>query len=252
MTPSIPASDRSSARNRLLSRMRRVVASDVWVLVEGEAGTGKSVAAEMIHSGSSRVRGNLVVIDCAGLTPTRMDADPLLDESGLKRAHGGTLVLDRIDELDAHLQPRLAAVLDSLSHRRRDVRVLALSRSHLSSLVRQGAYSEALYWRLAVYHLELPPLRMYLDEIAEVALSLLGMLFSKYPAQEPCVESAALDLLRQHSWPGNLRELANALEAAVIDSEGAPIGRDALAVALGKAKRTSGIVPGAWSCHNDS
>jgi DNA-binding NtrC family response regulator len=215
----------------MFAELSRVARTELGVLLSGETGTGKELAARAIHECSPRKGRPFVVIDCGSL-PYHL-AESLLfgyrrgaftgadsDESGyFEQADGGTVFLDEIGELPLALQPKLLRVLDrgevarlgESVHRKFDVRVVAATHRELLQLVERGEFREDLYFRLGQAVIEIPPLRAR-DEDIEI----LAIRFLRAIAPDGHVELGqdALAALRAHSWPGNVRELGNVITRA--------------------------------------
>ncbi|HEY0713800.1 MAG TPA: sigma-54 dependent transcriptional regulator [Polyangia bacterium] len=248
----------SLAMRQLFPLLERIAASHVPVLIEGETGTGKEVAARSIHAASPRASGPYVIFDC-GAIPRDLAESELFghrrgsftgatgDRMGaFNRAHGGTILLDEIGELPIELQPKLLRVLETGevrsvgddTSRRVDVRVLAATNRDLRSEVGRGTFRHDLLYRLDVLRVPIPPLRDRPEDIAPIAARLLeGQLIG--PAILSCEN---LDRLCQHSWPGNVRELRNVLMRAVVMAtgpEGAKPRATDLIVDLAPAESTS-------------
>jgi DNA-binding NtrC family response regulator len=211
------------------------------VLLTGESGTGKGWVARMIHSLSPRADRPFVDINCGGLSATFLDSELFGHEKGaftdakeMKRglfevADGGALFLDEVGDLALPLQPKLLRVLESKSFRRIggtrertvDVRLIAASNRDLDRAVSEGAFREDLYYRITVAVLRLPPLR---ERSREDRISLLERLLAdlshEIGAASPNISSGALDRLVDYGWPGNVREMRNALERALIMARG--------------------------------
>jgi transcriptional regulator with GAF, ATPase, and Fis domain len=206
------------------------------VLITGETGTGKELAAKAIHLASNRSERPLVAVNCSALPEHLLEAElfghtkgaftgALHARSGLfDKAHGGTIFLDEIGEMPLSLQPKLLRVLQEREfHRlgssdpvRINVRVIAASNSDLPEAVAERRFREDLYYRLNVVPLRMPPLRERLADVPELA----GHFLEKVARDEMCPKKRlaedALHLLMQYSWPGNVRQLEHAIEAATI------------------------------------
>ena len=216
------------------------------VLIEGETGTGKEMIARAIHSASAPARsGLLVAVNCAALPEHLLESELFGHEKGsftgavtqrkgrFEQAQGGTLFLDEVGDIPAPMQVKLLRVLQERRFERvggtasleADVRVVAATTRDLSKLVRRGRFREDLYYRLNVVRIALPPLR---DRIEDVPL-LAAHFTARYarPGVAPKeISAAAMARLLQHSWPGNIRELENAIEAACVTARGAAIEPD--------------------------
>jgi transcriptional regulator with GAF, ATPase, and Fis domain len=189
-----PMLGRSEVMRELFVRMAKYVESDAPILLTGETGTGKSLAARAIHDLSPRAKAPFVVVDCAGLSESSLDrAD--IDEA----AHGGTLLLDEVSELTPSLQPKVLGLVEA------GARIIAATRADLETLVTARAFREELYFRLAVLPLELPPLRERRDD----AILLLEHWLAGTIAG---LDEETKRTLLQHPWNGNVRELRNFAE----------------------------------------
>ncbi|NUP13043.1 MAG: sigma 54-dependent Fis family transcriptional regulator [Polyangiaceae bacterium] len=214
--------------------LERAAAVDDTVLVEGETGTGKELAAEAIHEESGRGAGPFIVFDCSAVAPSLMESElfghvrgsfsgAVADREGaFEAADGGTLFLDEIGELPIDLQPKLLRALErfevrrvgSNTPRRVDVRVVAATNRNLAEEVARKAFREDLFYRLAVVRVSLPPLRERPDDVP-----LLVDHFCRERAQrgrpvQPLSDKALRTLMSQ-AWPGNVRELRNAVIRAI-------------------------------------
>lgn len=218
---------------RVLERACHVSAP---VLVEGETGTGKTLAARWIHGRSSRSGGPFVAVNCAGIPDSLFESElfghrkgaftgAVDDRPGLfESASGGTLFLDEVAELPGLQQGKLLTVLDEGEVRRvgdvrtrpTDVRVVSATARDVDSLLRSGAFRSDLFHRLALLRITLPPLRERAGDLELLAGEILETCGRRHLGVAACLTPAALDRLQAHSWPGNVRELAHVLEAAVI------------------------------------
>jgi DNA-binding NtrC family response regulator len=216
--------------------VRRVASSDVTLLIEGETGSGKNLAARLAHAESARSRAPYVEIQLTALTPTLLESELFGHEAGaftgateartgrLLRAQSGTLVLDGIECLPAALQVKLLRVLQERAVEPigaeaaipLDARVIALSGRDLEGEMRAGRFREDLYYRLAVVRLRVPPLRARATDLPDLCRHFLALAARRAGVRERSTTSAALDRLLAHAWPGNLRELENALERVSI------------------------------------
>ena len=222
---------RSAVMHDVLHMLERFARTDVTVTLVGETGAGKDILAHALHEQSARSDGPLVVFDCGSVAANLAESELLGHERGaftgavtthagaFERAHGGTLFLDEIAELPLELQPRLLRALESRKVRRVggrvdrlvDVRVVAATHRDLRADVAAGKFREDLFFRLAVAVVHVPPLRERLDDLPELVHALLADL----GRPELRVSDAAFDVLRAHAWPGNARELKNALSCAL-------------------------------------
>ncbi len=219
----------------VLELARRVAQSEATVLVNGESGTGKEVFARYIHQSSSRADGPFIAINCAAIPENMLEAMLFGYEKGaftgayqsapgkFEQAQGGTLLLDEISEMSLALQAKLLRVLQERELERLggrklielDVRVLATTNRRLREEVSAGRFREDLYYRLNVFPLTLPPLRERPRDILPLARHLLQK--SLRPGQSlPDFSNQAKEQLLAHAWPGNIRELDNLMQRALI------------------------------------
>jgi two-component system response regulator AtoC len=236
----------SAAMRHVLDLATRVAPHPTTVLITGESGTGKEVVARAIHRMSPRRDKPFVAINCGAIPDTLLEAElfghargaftgAVADKPGLfERASGGTLLLDEIGDLPLPLQVKLLRVLQEgmvrrvgESHERRvDVRLLAATARDIDAEVRSGRFREDLYYRLNVVRIHLPPLRERPDDLERLATVLLARAARR--ANRPArLSPEALAAIRQRSWAGNVRELENAMERAVVLSREDTIGPDA-------------------------
>jgi two-component system response regulator AtoC len=200
----------------------RVAATDANVLVTGESGVGKDAIAFYIHSKSKRAGESFVKIDC-GTLPSGEDKPGRLEAS-----HRGTLVLDEIAHLSTDSQAKLLRVIETreferLGGRRTikvDARLIALTNVDLDDAVRRQNFREDLYYRLHVVQIEVPPLRQRQEDLPELAQSFVKVYANKHGRPVTDLSAEALTLLSDYQFPGNVRELANIIERAVIVASG--------------------------------
>lgn len=225
----------------LLKLARRVAARDVSVLISGESGTGKEVLARYIHTHSHRGDQPFVAINCAAIPENMLEAVLFGYEKGaytgavnsspgkFEQAHGGTLLLDEISEMDIGLQAKLLRVLqerevERLGGRKTiplDVRVLATTNRNLQDEVREGRFREDLFYRLNVFPMRMLPLRQRLGDIIPLSEQLINK--HNTEAYEPRLNRDAIVRLREYHWPGNIRELGNVIQRALILCNGSEI-----------------------------
>ena len=226
---------RSVVMRRVLAMAQQVARSETSVLLLGETGTGKSLLAQAIHAHSSRSAGPLVVFDCGAVAPTLIESALFGHEKGaftgadsrhegvFERAHNGSLFLDEIGELPLSLQPKLLRALESGRILRLgaktetvvNVRIIAATNRDLREMVGERFRSD-LYYRLAVFPIEIPPLRERPEDIPLYAAHFLRQAFLRNgldPEQLP-KNDRYLASLSRHKWPGNTRELQNTIERA--------------------------------------
>jgi transcriptional regulator with GAF, ATPase, and Fis domain len=229
----------SIAMRRVFTVLERVAPSDDTVLLEGETGTGKEIAAEAIHEESARAAGPYVVFDCSAVAANLIDSELFGHlrgaftgatgdrEGAFENADGGTLFLDEVGELPIDLQPKLLRALERLevrrlgsnTPRRVDVRIIAATNRNLAEEVSRGRFREDLLYRLAVVRVALPPLRERLEDIPMLATHFAHALRRGRPE---ALDERSLRALMNRAWPGNVRELRNAVARTL--SLGAPDG----------------------------
>jgi len=252
----------SPAMQAVFDYIRRVARSPASVLITGESGTGKDLAARALHAESGRA-GPFVPVNCAAVPETLMEGeffgvkrgaytDAREDRKGLfEQAAGGTLFLDEVGEIPLPLQSKLLRALQDRTVRpvggdreiRTDVRVVAATNTDLKARAAAGTFREDLYYRLDVIPLHLPPLRDRPEDIPLLAEALVDRFARENGKTAPTVSAAALERLRRHSWPGNIRELANVMERAVILANGPELGAAELAAGAGP-QEAAGPGPG--------
>ncbi|HXU90489.1 MAG TPA: sigma-54 dependent transcriptional regulator [Methylomirabilota bacterium] len=226
----------SGAMQEVLSLVRRVAASDATVLIQGESGTGKELIAKAIHYASRRASGPLVRVNCAALPETLLESELFGHERGaftgavatrrgrFEVAQGGTLFLDEIGDLPAHLQVKLLRVLQEREIERVgashsitvDVRVLAATHRDLESLVRQERFRDDLYYRLNVVTITVPPLLARRDDIPVLLDHFVGKFAKANGRAIRGITKEAREALLRYDYPGNVRELENLIERAVV------------------------------------
>jgi DNA-binding NtrC family response regulator len=235
----------SSPAIRLLGdRAQRVAGANVPVLIHGETGTGKGVLATWIHRHGPRREECFLDLNCAGLSPEFLESELFGHEKGaftgavvtklglLEVAHKGTLFLDEIGDVPLSVQPKLLKVLEEKKFRRLgdvrerqvDIRLIAASHEKLDALVGRKTFRADLYFRINTVVLEIPPLRDRLDDLTPLAELFLGQIARELDREPTRLSPAAFEKLYAHRWPGNIRELRNALERAVLLSHGPEVG----------------------------
>ena len=226
---------RSVTMRRIFALLERAAVSDAIVLLEGESGTGKDLAAEALHDNSKRAAGPFVVVDCGAIRSTLAeselfghargaytgaDADrPSVFEAG----SGGTVFLDEIGELESPLQVKLLRVLEKREVKRLgenhyrpvDVRLIAATNRDLSAERKAGRFREDLFFRLSVVRVRMPGLRDRRDDIPLLARSFVQRLNSEADPQE-VISDPVLAMFLNHDWPGNVRELRNVVERLMV------------------------------------
>ncbi|MDP6643315.1 MAG: sigma-54 dependent transcriptional regulator, partial [Rhodospirillales bacterium] len=223
--------------NNLIDVTRRIAAAGrTPVLIRGESGTGKERVAQAIHEFSPRAAGPQVTVNCSAISEGLVESEIFGHEKGaftdakerhrglFEMADGGTLFLDEVGDLSMALQPKLLRVLETQLFRRVggqkeikvDVRVVAATNRNLAAMIQEGRFREDLYYRLNVASIDVPPLRARRDDILPLAHHFLadGVAMMSLTQSDLLPESA--DLLKAYPWPGNIRELRNVIERALI------------------------------------
>jgi formate hydrogenlyase transcriptional activator len=231
---------RSSALVAVLQRVSKVAATDSTVLINGETGTGKELVARAVHSVSPRKAKPVIKLNCAALPATLVESELFGHEKGaftgatarkpgrFELADGGTLFLDEVGELPLEAQAKLLRVLQEREFERVggttpvkvDVRVIAATNRDLGRMVKDGKFREDLFYRLNVFPVQLPPLRDRPDDIPLLVQFFLGKFAARVGKPVTGVSQGTLDLLVAYPWPGNIRELENVIERAVILADG--------------------------------
>ncbi|MGE0742951.1 MAG: sigma 54-interacting transcriptional regulator [Hyphomonadaceae bacterium] len=229
----LPLIGRSAAMQDVYRVMARVAGTDLTVLVEGESGTGKERVARAIHDHSRRANAPFVSASLAGAAAAQIEQDLFGPEGKFAQASGGTLFLEDVDELPSDAQTRLAGLLHADDPAERpNVRLIAAAQRNLSALVRQGAFRQDLFYRLNVVAIRLPPLRERLDDVGDLARAFL-VRAKREGLPEKTIDNAAIERLKAHSFPGNVRELENLLRRAAALSPATVITSNEIGVQLG-------------------
>ena len=228
------------ATRALLELVRRVAPSEASVVIQGPSGAGKEAIGRMVHDLSARRDGPFLAVNCAALPAPLVEAELFGHERGaftgargqrpglLEMASGGTLFLDEVADLPLPVQGTFLRVLEDRRVRRLgsnaevdvDLRVLAATHRDLRAEVSAGRFREDLYFRLAVFTIDVPPLAERLDDVAGLARHFADRLAAEAGRPPPVIRPEALQVLREHSWPGNVRELRNVVERALILGDG--------------------------------
>jgi DNA-binding NtrC family response regulator len=221
---------------RLAEAAAKVANSQSPVLIQGETGTGKGVLATWLHENGPRADESFVDLNCAGLTREFLESELFGHEKGaftgavnaklglLEVGHRGTVFLDEIGDIDANVQPKLLKVVEEKKFRRMgdvrdrfiDVRLIAATHQDLRQLIETKAFRSDLYFRISTVPLAIPPLRERQDDIPFVAHSLLRRICSDMARPSAELSPKAVERLRSYYWPGNIRELRNVLERALL------------------------------------
>ncbi|MFO0845370.1 MAG: sigma-54-dependent Fis family transcriptional regulator [Gemmataceae bacterium] len=229
---------------QLMHLVRRVAASTSAVLLRGESGTGKELLAKALHDSSPRANKAFIKVHCAALSPGLLESElfghvkgaftsAIRDKVGrFESADGGTLFLDEIGDISLDVQTKLLRVLEEMTFERVgssepvhvDVRIIAATHRDLEGMIAEGKFREDLYFRLNVLPIHVPPLRERAEDVVELARHFLQLYAQKLgkPARE--IDDDAMLALRAYPWPGNVRQLENVIERAVVIAEGPTIG----------------------------
>ena len=236
---------------RLLALIDRVSPTESAVLMTGETGTGKEMAAKLIHARSNRRQGPFVVVECAALQESLLQSELFGHERGaftgadrtkpglFEVAHGGTIFLDEIGEVSLATQVKLLRVLDTATFRhvggtseiRVNARIIAATNRDLEAMVRQGLFREDLYYRLSTIAMRLPPLRDRIGDVNLLADHFVARLNERFGSRKSLRDATRTVLLR-HTWPGNVRELLHVIEAAMIVCDTDAVGPEHLPASL--------------------
>jgi two-component system, NtrC family, response regulator AtoC len=231
---------RDEAMKRLYAMVERVAEGPISVLLLGETGVGKEVLAETIHRKSPRVNGPFLRLNCGALSESLLESELFGHEKGsftnavrskpglFETAEKGTVFLDEVGELPLGIQVKLLRVLEDrqvmrvggLSPRPIDVRFISATNRDLAAEVQRGSFRQDLYFRLNGIALSIPPLRERRDEIEPLALAFAVSAAASIGRSPPIISPQAMAALLRHDWPGNVRELRNAIERAVVLSDG--------------------------------
>ena len=238
------------AMQQLHRRIARVAPLNTTVLIHGESGTGKELVARALHEQSPRRQAPLISVNCAAIPESLIESELFGHEKGaftgaqqlrkglVEAADGGSLFLDEIGELPLDAQARLLRLLQEKEVRRLgatqsrtiDVRLIAATHRNLKQMASAGQFREDLFFRLNVVELNLPPLRERGDDILDIAHALLARTIGRLGSTPLHFSAAAITAMSHYHWPGNIRELENAIERAVILCEGPEISPELLAI----------------------
>jgi len=234
----------SRPMREIFSLIEQIAPSNVSVLITGESGTGKEMVARTLHALSPRKLKPFVAVNCAAIPESLIESEIFGHEKGsftgaverragcFELASGGTLLLDELGEMPIGTQAKLLRVLEERKVRRLgarneqevDVRVLAATNRNSEEAVAQGHLRADLYYRLNVFHIHMPPLREHIEDLAELAESMVEEMNRKHGRKVAGVAVSMLDRMRSWDWPGNAREMRNLIERAVIlCPDGAPL-----------------------------
>lgn len=245
----------------LMDTVSQVAPTKASVLITGESGVGKELVADAIHELSNRSKGPFIKVHCAALTASLLESELFGHEKGsftgavkekkgrFELADGGTIFLDEIGEIDAQTQVKLLRVLQERQFERVggeksitvDVRIVCATNRDLPKEIEKGNFREDLYYRLNVVHLDVPPLRERKDDIPLLMTSFLQQFNSENGRSIEAFSNQAKRALLGYEWPGNIRELRNCIESAVVLARTSVIEVEDLPVHIGKAQNASSV-----------
>jgi transcriptional regulator with PAS, ATPase and Fis domain len=256
----------SLAMSKVMDMLTKVAPTDSTVLITGESGTGKELVARKIHQLSSRGKGPFVSVNCGALPESLLESElfgylkgaftgAAKDKPGLlKAAEDGSFFLDEVSELSPALQVKLLRVLQEREAIpvggtrpfKVDARILAASNQNLERMVKEGRFRQDLFFRLNVFPLEIPPLRKRPEDIPLLVEHFLKKYSAKSKTSDKHLTKAAMDIVTEYQWPGNIRELENAIERANVIAPGSTIRPEhfGLAVEAGNGQVKWGDAPG--------
>ena len=226
----------SPGMQQVYALMKQVAEGEIAVLIRGESGTGKELVAKSIHLDSPRKQGPFVALNCAAIPETLIESELFGHERGaftgaaerrigaFERANGGTILLDEIGDMPYGLQGKLLRVLQEREIQRVggtapipvDIRVMTATNKDIELLVKKGEFRQDLFYRVAAFPIEIPPLRERREDVPLLARYFLDKHAERADKSISGISTAALRLLLQYDWPGNVRELENAIERAVL------------------------------------
>jgi len=260
----IRLSSKSEAMNRVLQIANQVAPTDANVLLLGESGTGKGVLAAAIHAASARAQAPMATVNCPSLSAELMESELFGHAKGsftgatqstagrVSHAEGGSIFFDEIGDFPLALQPKLLRFIQEKlyervgdpSTRKADTRIIAATNHDLPAMVEKGTFRVDLLYRLNVITVTLPPLRERAEDIEDLAQGFVERYAGNYRLPARGLSTAALTLMKRYRWPGNIREMQNVVERAVILCPNAEIGPEFLAIAR-PMELTTTVVPGA-------
>ncbi len=252
----------SPIMKEIIKTLKRFAQTDATILMTGDTGTGKSFLAGTIHFNSNRKSRPFVTINCANIPETLLESELFGHEKGsftgadklrigrFEQARGGTLFLDEIGEISLSLQAKLLRVLDEKAFERVggnhtircDVRIIAATNRNLEQQVAEGKFREDLYYRINILAVKLPPLRERKECIGPLASWLLEKTSTALKKKVTAFSSASIDWIKSYDWPGNIRQLANTIERAVILQDGPIIHKENIFIPeLGKPAQLNSV-----------
>lgn len=253
---------KSQAMLKIMETIKKAASSKANVLITGESGVGKEVVARAIHELSPRKNKTMINVHCAALSETLLESELFGHEKGaftgadhlqkgrFELAHGSTIFLDEIGEINQNVQIKILRVLAERKFERVggeqtidvDVRVIAATNRNLEEEIKKGNFREDLYFRLNVIHIHIPPLRERKDDLPLLMASFLEEFNRENSRSIKGVDSRAKSAMFKYDWPGNIRELRNCMESAVVMCSGDEIGLDDLPPSISRSAGTESIV----------
>jgi nitrogen regulation protein NR(I) len=248
---------RSRPMQEVYKAIGRVAPTDATVLLRGESGTGKELVARALYQHSIRSHKPFLVINCVAIPETLLESELFGFEKGaftgainrrvgkIEQAHGGTVFLDEIGDMPFSIQAKILRLLQEKSIERLggrdpipvDVRIIAATNRDLEGALAEGRFREDLYYRLKVVTIWLPPLRERADDIPALIDYFLGRYAQEMGIPNPDMDAEAKNILKQHHWPGNIRELANTIQKALIFSRGYLIRTEEISQVIGRGSK---------------
>ena len=253
---------KSQAMLKIMETIKKAASSKANVLITGESGVGKEVVARAIHELSPRKNKTMINVHCAALSETLLESELFGHEKGaftgadhlqkgrFELAHGSTIFLDEIGEINQNVQIKILRVLAERKFERVggeqtidvDVRVIAATNRNLEEEIKKGNFREDLYFRLNVIHIHVPPLRERKDDLPLLMASFLEEFNRENSRSIKGVDSRAKSAMFKYDWPGNIRELRNCMESAVVMCSGDELGLDDLPPSISRSAGTESIV----------
>lgn len=247
----------SKAMKEVLTMIQQAAQSNITVLITGESGTGKELIAKAIHYNSPRKNGPFVPVNCAAIPETLIESELFGHEKGaftgagsrrigkFEQANGGTILLDEIAEMSPSIQPKLLRVLQDKQICRVgsntlvpvDVRIIAATNKRLENAVKDGRFREDLYYRILGLHIHVPPLRERREDIPLLAMHFFKRAVEQNNKQIKTIAGATMELLVNYDWPGNVRQLENVIESAVLIEQTDVLLPDSLSIEIRKSYR---------------
>jgi len=252
---------RSNAMKEVYRLIEQVSNSNATVLIRGESGTGKDLVAHAIHYNSLRADKPFVKVNCTALPDTLLESELFGHEKGaftgavetkigrFERAHGGTIFLDEIGDFSLNLQVKLLRIIQfkefervgSVETRKTNVRIVVATHKNLEEQIKDGIFREDLYYRINVFPIYMPPLRERKDDIMLLADHFLEKIAAENDKNISRISTPAIDMLTRYHWPGNIRELENCIERAVLLCDAEVIRSEHLPPSLQMIKKTDSV-----------